>query len=82
MLLCAALGAGLLRRRRWVVGSAGLGLMAWLTLAVWAPLGLMTPEMAVRWLRLGTPSLPGSLTGAERARAARGEYGRGPPLHQ
>jgi hypothetical protein len=37
--------------------------MAWLTLAVWPPLGLMTPEMAVRWLRLGTLSLPDSLTG-------------------
>lgn len=74
VLLCAALAVGMRGRRRWVVGTAGFGLIAWLTLAMWPPLGLMTPEMAVRWLRLGTPSVPDSLSGAQRARALRGEY--------
>ena len=34
----------------------------------------MTPEMTTRWLFLGAPTLPASMTGAARALADRGEY--------
>jgi cytochrome c553 len=34
----------------------------------------MSPEMATRWLFLGTPRLPDSVAGAARALAERGEY--------
>jgi mono/diheme cytochrome c family protein len=62
------------RRRDAALAAGLLGLAGWATLAVWPPLGLMTPEQTVAWLLRGTPGLPAGLSGAERARAARGEY--------
>ena len=73
-ILGVALVAGMLGPRPWLLATAGLGLAAWLMLAVWPPLGLMTPEMAVGWLMRRTPALPDSLTPAARALATRGEY--------
>jgi mono/diheme cytochrome c family protein len=61
------------RRRSALVAGAG-ALAAWGALAVWPPLALLSPEQTTRWLFLGTPGLPPSLAGAERARAARGQY--------
>jgi cytochrome c oxidase cbb3-type subunit 2 len=72
--LCSLLVVGALRRRRALAGAAGLVLVAWVALAVWPPLRLMTPEMVARWLLMGTPRLPAALSGADRARALRGEY--------
>jgi mono/diheme cytochrome c family protein len=75
-----ALGAagvllGALGRHR-AIGLAGgaVILAAWTTLAVWPPLGLMKPELTIRWLFLGTPAPPASLDGAARALAERGGY--------
>jgi mono/diheme cytochrome c family protein len=65
---------GVRRRRRGLAAVAGFALVAWVTLGVWPPLRLMSPEMVARWLLLGTPPLPSSLGGAPRARAERGEY--------
>jgi mono/diheme cytochrome c family protein len=62
------------RRRGLVLGAGASWLVGWALLAVWPPLGLMSPETTTRWLLLGTPTLPGTLGGAERARAERGEY--------
>jgi len=69
-------GLGVLgRRRRGLVLGAGGGVLAgWVLLAAWPPLGLMSPEVTIRWLLMGTPTLPATLAGAERARAERGQY--------
>lgn len=70
----ALLAAGAWMRRRAAVVTAGIVLAGWLTLAVWPPLALVSPGMVSRWLLRGMPRLPATLTGAERARAERGEY--------
>jgi mono/diheme cytochrome c family protein len=63
------------RRQRTIGLAAGLAILAsWTVLAVWPPLGLMNPDMTVRWLFLGTPELPASLDGPARAFAERGRY--------
>jgi hypothetical protein len=49
-------------------------LSGWLALALWPPLGLMSPDITIRWLFTGAPRLPETLSGAERALAERGEY--------
>jgi mono/diheme cytochrome c family protein len=76
-----ALGAAgvllaLIRRHRRGLGLAagGLILAAWGALAIWPPLGLMNPDMTIRWLFLGAPRLPAALDGAGRALAERGWY--------
>jgi mono/diheme cytochrome c family protein len=75
----AVLAGGLLvlavrRRRRGMVATAGLLAVGWVTLAFWPPFALMSPELTTRWLFLGAPALPGSITGPARALAERGEY--------
>ena len=62
------------RRRRWVAMLAGALGVIWIGLAAWPPFAIMNPAMTVRWLFLGAPALPASLTGPERALAERGEY--------
>jgi cbb3-type cytochrome c oxidase subunit III len=62
-------------RRRRVALVAGVGaLAAWGLLGAWPPLALLSPAQTARWLFLGAPGLPPSLSGAPRALAARGEY--------
>jgi len=64
-------------RRRWgrvLLVPALILAAAWGTLLVWPPMDLMGAQATVRWLFLGTPRLPGSLAGAPRALAERGEY--------
>ena len=70
-----AIPVGLRRRRRWpwLTGAAG-GLLGWAALAVWPPVGLMTPEATANWLLMGTPGAANSLTGGPRALIERGEY--------
>jgi mono/diheme cytochrome c family protein len=67
-----------LMRRGWprrAALAAGLVLLgAWLTLAIWPPLRLLSPERATAWLLSGTPGPADWLSGPERALAARGEY--------
>ncbi len=76
----SAITYGLLRRRgvpwrRRVALVAGVGaLAAWGALGAWPPFVLLSPAQTTRWLFLGTPELPPSLSGAPRALAARGEY--------
>jgi mono/diheme cytochrome c family protein len=63
------------RRHRTMRLTGGLAILAsWTVLAVWPPLGLMNPDMTVRWLFLGTPELPAFLEGPQRALAERGRY--------
>ncbi len=76
-----ALGAGgllraLVGRRRRALGLVGgaVILSGWAALAIWPPLGVMNPELTIRWLFLGTPALPASLDGPGRALAERGRY--------
>jgi mono/diheme cytochrome c family protein len=76
----SAITYGLLRRRgvpwrRRAALVAGVGaLAAWGALSAWPPFALLSPAQTTRWLFLGTPGLPPSLSGAPRALAARGEY--------
>jgi mono/diheme cytochrome c family protein len=72
----ASLLLALLARHRRVLGLVGGAVIisGWATLAVWPPLGLMNPEMTIRWLFLGTPTLPASLDGPGRGLAERGRY--------
>jgi mono/diheme cytochrome c family protein len=63
------------RARAWVVVAVPGALVAgWLGVSTWPPLGLMSPETTARWLLSGTPGLPATVRGAERALAERGEY--------
>jgi mono/diheme cytochrome c family protein len=68
------LALGVMRHRRWLLAAGAVVLVGWVALGAWPPSGLMSPEMTARWLFLGAPALPGSLQGAERALAERGEY--------
>jgi cytochrome c553 len=71
----AMLAAGLRRRRRWIWSlGAAVALLGWGALAAWPPVGMMSPETTAKWLLMGTPGTPPSLTGAPRALAERGEY--------
>ncbi|MBM3220430.1 MAG: c-type cytochrome [Candidatus Rokubacteria bacterium] len=80
--LILALGAGAFAlrrpgvrwRRRFVLPCAVVAIAAWGVLGGWPPLALLSPEQTTRWLFLGTPELPASLTGAPRALVERGEY--------
>jgi mono/diheme cytochrome c family protein len=65
-------GAPWRRRVALVVGIGALA--AWGVLGAWPPFVLLSPAQTTRWLFLGTPGLPPSLSGAPRALAARGEY--------
>jgi mono/diheme cytochrome c family protein len=69
-LLLGALG----RHRTLGLAGGAVILSAWAALAVWPPLGLMNPELTIRWLFLGAPALPASLDAAERTLAERGRY--------
>ncbi len=73
-LAAGALALGARRRRHWMLAVGGVVAVGWTTLGAWPPFGLMSPEMTARWLFLGAPTLPGSLTGTARALAERGEY--------
>jgi hypothetical protein len=73
-LAAALLMAGVRRRRRWLLTVGVVVAIGWASLGVWPPSRLMSPELTTRWLFLGAPTLPGSLTGAARALAERGEY--------
>jgi mono/diheme cytochrome c family protein len=70
-----AIVVALRRRRRWpwLTVAAG-GLLGWAILAVWPPVGLMSPEATAEWLLMGTPGTPNSLAGGPRALVERGEY--------
>jgi mono/diheme cytochrome c family protein len=73
-LAAGLLALGICRRRRWMlVGGVALAL-GWAVLGAWPPFALLSPAMTTRWLFLGAPALPASMTGAERALAERGEY--------
>ncbi len=64
-------------RRRWgriLLVPVLILAAAWGSLVVWPPIDEMGPQATIRWLFLGTPRLPGSLAGAPRALAERGEY--------
>jgi mono/diheme cytochrome c family protein len=75
-----AIAYGLGRRRsvgwqRRVPLVVGVGVLAaWGALGAWPPFALLSSAQTTRWLFLGTPGLPPSLSGAPRALAARGEY--------
>jgi cbb3-type cytochrome c oxidase subunit III len=60
------------RQAALVIGIGALG--AWGTLGGWPPFALLTPQQTTRWLFLGAPELPSSLSGAQGALVARGEY--------
>ena len=73
--VAAALALRYIRsRRRLVLAAAVVAFAAWSALGAWPPLALLSPEQTTRWLFLGTPGLPTSLSGAPRALAERGEY--------
>jgi mono/diheme cytochrome c family protein len=73
-LAAALLALGVRRRRRWMLGAGAALAFGWAALGAWPPFALMSPAMTTRWLFLGTPELPPSMTGAERALAERGQY--------
>jgi mono/diheme cytochrome c family protein len=60
--------------RRAALAGGLLLLLAWVVLALWPPLRVMSPERAAQRLLGGMPALPRWLTGPERALAERGEY--------
>jgi len=65
-------------RSSWTRAAAlALGVLllgAWALFGVWPPVRLISPERVVRPHFAGAPTMPSWLTGAERARAERGEY--------
>ena len=70
-----AVAVGLRRRRRWPwFAGAAVSLVGWGVLAIWPPVDLMSPETTAKWLLMGTPGTPASLSGAQRALVERGEY--------
>ena len=70
-----AVTVGLRRRRRWPwFAGAVVGLIGWSVLAIWPPVDLMSPETTAKWLLMGTPGTPASLSGAQRALVERGEH--------
>ena len=73
-LAAGALVLGVRHRRRFTVAVAVVIAVGWITLGVWPPFSFMRSEMTIRWLFLGAPKLPSSMTGAARALAERGEY--------
>jgi mono/diheme cytochrome c family protein len=60
---------------RWGALSVGILLLGgWALLGIWPPVRFLSPQRATSRHFAGAPALPRWLTGAERARAERGEY--------